>query len=129
MNILDSKLDLTDVNQKIATFIRKRDWVQFHSPKNVSMSIAIEAAELMEHFQWSNSAEESRAVMEDPTKRVQIEDELADIAIYLLDFCQLNQIDLKNAIETKLAKNIKKYPMAVSKGRSDKYTAYQKNSH
>ena len=119
------RLDLTDEQKAVAEFIRERDWEQFHSPKNLSMSIAIEAAELMEHFQWTNTPQESQKVLLDPKKHSEIKDELADIAIYLLDFCNLYQIDLKKAIQEKLAKNIQKYPVALSKGKSHKYTAYQ----
>ncbi len=121
----DTRIDLTEANKKIARFIRERDWEQFHSPKNLSMSIAIEAAELMEHFQWSNSDEEAHKVLQDKIKLKEIEDEIADIAIYLLDFCQLYHIDLAKAIETKMEKNIQKYPAALAKGKSNKYTMYQ----
>ena len=121
-------IDLTAVSEKIFQFIDERDWVQFHSPKNLSMSIAIEAAELMEHFQWNNSAAESAAVLDDKTKRRAIEDEIADIAIYLLDFCYLYNIDLEKVIAAKLEKNIEKYPAGLSKGKSDKYTSYQTNA-
>ena len=116
---------LKKASRNIADFIRERDWVQFHSPKNISMSIAIEAAELMEHFQWANSADESKDVLKDPRKREEIEDEIADIAIYLLDFCSLYKIDLEKAIQKKLKKNIRKYPVEKVKGKSDKYTKYQ----
>ena len=115
-----------EVQAQIARFIQERDWEQFHSPKNVSMSIAIADAEWLAHFQWANSAEESRQVLKDPVKKQEIEDELADIAIYLLDFCHLQQIDLAQAIKNKMKKNEAKYPVARAKGKSDKYTAYQK---
>ncbi len=117
-------MNIKEVSKNIADFIKDRDWEQFHSPKNISMSIAIEAAELMEHFQWANSALESRAVLKDPKKRQEIEDEIADIAIYLLDFCNLYKIDLEKAITEKLQKNIRKYPVEKVRGKSDKYTAY-----
>ncbi len=119
-------MDLTNVKNQIAQFIRERDWEQFHSPKNLSMSIAIEAAELMEHFQWANTVEESKSVLNDPAQRNEIQDEIADIAIYLIDFCNLYGIDLEQSIQNKMAKNIQKYPAALAKGKSNKYTAYQK---
>lgn len=125
---MSQRIDLTEINQKIKKFIEERDWAQFHSPKNISMSIAIEAAELMEHFQWANSDEESRKVMDDAKKRADIEDEIADIAIYLLDFCQLYGIDLEKTIAAKLQKNIEKYPVQLAHGKSEKYTNYRKDT-
>lgn len=112
------------IQQKVKKFVKARDWEQFHSPKNLSMSLAIEAAELMEHFQWVNSAAEACEIVNNKTKRPEIEDEIADIAIYLLDFCNLYKVDLIKVIERKLEKNRKKYPVALVKGKSDKYTKY-----
>src|SRR5258708_6936690 len=121
-------MPLINIKKNIKKFIKLRDWEQFHSPNNLSMSIAIEAAELMEHFQWANSAEESKAVLKDKAKKEEIEDEIADIAIYLIDFGNLYNIDLEKAIQEKLKKNIKKYPVSLSKGKIDKYTKYQKGN-
>ena len=75
-----------EIKNRIKQFIKERDWEQFHSPKNLSMSIAIEAAELMEHFQWL-TIEQSKKLLKNKKKREEIEDELADIAIYIIDFC------------------------------------------
>ncbi len=122
---MNQKIDLTEMSQKIKKFIEERDWAQFHSPKNLSMSIAIEAAELMEHFQWANTDEESRKIMDNAAQRGAIEDEIADIAIYLLDFCHLYGVNLEDVIQKKLEKNSKKYPCVLVKGKSDKYTQYQ----
>ena len=89
------------------------------------MSIAIEAAELMEHFQWTNTVEEAVDVLKEKHKKAKIEDEIADIAIYLIDFCNLYGIDLEKAIFNKIKKNIKKYPAKVVKGKMEKYTFYK----
>ena len=89
------------------------------------MSIAIEAAELMEHFQWL-SPEESRKLLGNAAGRAKIEDELADIAIYILDFCNLFSIDIEKIIARKLGKTAKKYPVRLVKGKAHKYTYYQK---
>ena len=124
---MTSKNTLANLQRRIQHFIRERDWEQFHSPKNISMSLAIEAAELMEHFQWHNTADESVKVLKDKQKRSDIEDEIADVAMYLLDFCNMYDVDLEKAVLKKLKKNIKKYPAKLVKGRTDKYTFYQKN--
>jgi len=102
---LVSKLK-AEVNQ----FVSERDWEQFHSPKNLSMSIAIEAAELMEHFQWV-TVPEARLLTRDPEKYEQVIQEVADIAIYILSLCHSLNIDLSEAIGKKLKLNRKKYPM------------------
>lgn len=106
--------------------MQERDWEQFHTPKNLSMSISIEAAELMEHFQWTNTVEEAVKVLKNKQKRSDIEDEIADIAIYLIDFCNLYGVDLEKAILKKMKKNIKKYPAKAVKGKMEKYAFYKR---
>ena len=113
------------LQEKIREFIRERDWLKFHSPKNISMSIAIESAELMEHFQWL-SENESKELLRDKNKRGEVEDELADIAIYILDFCEHFGVDLEKSILSKLDKTAKKYPVRLVKGKAHKYTYYLK---
>ena len=113
------------LQKRVREFIQERDWLKFHSPKNISMSIAIEAAELMEHFQWLG-ADESKELLRDKTKRGEIEDELADIAIYILDFCEHFGVDLEKSILNKLDKTAKKYPVHLVKGKAHKYTYYLK---
>ena len=119
--LTDATTTLADLKKRVLSFARARDWEQFHSPKNLSMALAAEAAELMEHFLWSES-EESRARAGQPARRREIEAELADIVIYALEFANIAGIDLSAAIETKLAANAKKYPVSKARGRSDKYT-------
>ena len=114
------------LQEKIREFIRERDWLKFHSPKNISMSIAIESAELMEHFQWL-SENESKELLRDKNKRGEVEDELADIAIYILDFCEHFGVDLEKSILSKLDKTAKKYPVRLVKGKAHKYTYYLKS--
>ena len=116
---------LKELKNLVAGFVKERDWEQFHSPKNLSMSISIEAAELMEHFQWTNTVEEAVKILKDKRERVEIEDELADIAIYLIDFCNLYGVDVERAILNKLKKNAKKYPAKLVKGKMEKYTFYK----
>ena len=117
----DSSTTLTDLKTRVLAFARERDWEQFHAPKNLSMALAAEAGELMEHFLWA-TPEQSSAVAKDPAKRRKIEDELADVVIYALEFANVAGMDVAAAIERKMADNAKKYPVENSRGRSDKYT-------
>ena len=100
--------DIKILQEKVANFISERDWNQFHSPKNISMSIAIEAAELMEHFQW-RTTEESKKIIEE--KRSEIEDEVADVMIYLLSFVNVCNIDLFEAVTKKIEHNQTRFPI------------------
>lgn len=118
----DSKTTVAELRKTVRRFIRERDWLKFHSPKNICMSIAIEAAELMEHFQWTFSSKPEKKHLE---QRLKIEEEIADIAVYVLDFCEVMKIDLSSAIQRKMVLNRKKYPAAQVKGKSHKYTYYQ----
>ncbi|MBF0483689.1 MAG: nucleotide pyrophosphohydrolase [Candidatus Omnitrophica bacterium] len=117
---------MKNIKMEIRRFVKERCWEKFHSPKNLSMSIAIEAAELMEHFQWLDTVDQAKKLLKDKTKRVEIEDELADIAIYLLDFCNLYGIDFEKIILNKLKKTEKRYPVKLVKGSIKKYTEYKK---
>lgn len=116
----DKNASIQELKEKIKKFVKKRDWEKYHTPKNLSMSIAIEAAELMENFQWENQ-KDALKLLENARKRKEIEEELADIAIYVIDFCGIYSIDLAKIINQKLAKNNKKYPVRLSKGNSYKY--------
>jgi len=121
----DKKTTVNQLKERLKSFVKERDWEQYHSPKSLSMSIAIEAAELMEKFQWLSN-ERSIELCKDEEKLKEIEKELADIAIYVLDFCNITNIDLSSAILNKLEENIKKYPVEKVKGKAYKYTHYEK---
>ena len=112
----DNDTTIGELRERVAGFISERDWEQFHDPKNLAMSIAIEAAELMEHFQWERSAQ-LPTLLEDPGKRQEIEEELADVACYCLSLANNLEIDLAGAIEKKILKNAKKYPAGKYRGR------------
>lgn len=115
----DSTTTLSELKGEVIRFIRERDWEQFHTGKNLSMSIAIEAAELMEHFQWAEGREPvSKELAE------KIRHEIADVVIYALDFCNLLGIDLSQAIRDKIRHNEEKYPAEVVRGKAHKYTFY-----
>lgn len=118
--LTDSHTTVADLKSRVLAFVRARDWEQFHSPKNLSMALAAETGELMEHFLWT-TPEQSKAVAADPAKRGKIADELADVVIYALEFANITGLDLTAAIETKMAANAEKYPVEKSRGRSDKY--------
>ncbi|HLP09885.1 MAG TPA: nucleotide pyrophosphohydrolase [Opitutaceae bacterium] len=116
----DDTTTLGTLKQEVLAFAQERDWEQFHSPKNLSMAIAAEAAELMEPLLWA-TPEESRAVMARPEKRAALQDELADIVVYCLEFANQTGIDLASAITAKMARNAQKYPVEKARGRSEKY--------
>lgn len=117
----DSTTTLADLKSRVLAFVRERDWEQFHSPKNLSMALAAETGELMEHFLWA-TPEESRTIAADQAKRSRIADELADVVIYSLEFANITGLDVAAAIEAKMAANARKYPIEKSRGRSEKYT-------
>ncbi len=116
---------LAELRAKINAFVKERDWDQFHSPKNLAMAMIVEAAELVEHFQW-DTLEESHELT--PEKREQVSHELADTFVYLLRIAEVLEIDLIAAANTKIALNAKKYPVEKAKGSNAKYTQYQDES-
>ena len=119
--LTDSKTTVAELKSRVLAFAHEREWEQFHAPKNLSMALAAEAGELMEHFLWMTS-EVSRSSARDPIKREKIEEELSDVIIYALEFANMTGIDVAAAIERKMAANAKKYPVEKAKGRSEKYT-------
>ncbi|WP_291315428.1 nucleotide pyrophosphohydrolase [Desulfuromonas sp.] len=118
----DQQTTLQELKERMAAFVRERDWEQYHAPKNLSMSIAIEAAELMEHFQWL-TVEQSKAL--DAEALEEIGEELADIVIYALSMANTLGLDLSETVLAKMAKNIRKYPKEKVRGKSHKYTYYR----
>jgi NTP pyrophosphatase (non-canonical NTP hydrolase) len=119
--LTDSATTIAELKARLLAFVRERDWEQFHSPKNLSMALAAEAGELMEHFLWA-TAEQSRATAASPDKRERIADELADVVIYALEFANSTGLDVAAAIEAKMAANARKYPVEKARGRAEKYT-------
>ncbi len=108
---------MDELSRKIREFCRTRDWERYHTPKNLSMSIAIESAELMEIFQWL-TAEESAPNKIAQKMKSAIEDEIADIMIYSIRIAQVLDFDPLKAIEKKIEKNNLKYPVDKSKGKA-----------
>lgn len=109
---------ITGLTEKILVFRDERDWLQFHTPKDMAAAVAIEAAELQELFLWKNEQEQREIAR---TKRERVGEELADIAVYLFELAHNLEYDLGQLIEDKLSKNAVKYPIARSKGSSKKY--------
>jgi dCTP diphosphatase len=112
-------LDTGYIQDKIRQFAQEREWQKFHTPKNIAMALTVEAAELMEQFQWLDS-DEAKNVMNTP-KGEAVRQEVADVAVYLLRLCDLLQIDLQTAIEHKMKLNAEKYPVELSRGHARKY--------
>ncbi len=112
----DAKTTIDELKQLIQRFVAERDWEQFHSPKNLSMALAIEAAELMEHFQWVDLAA-SRAIADDPEKLAAVGEELADVFAYSLALANELGLDLAETVRAKMVKNAQKYPAEEYRGR------------
>lgn len=119
---MDHTDSLLQLRQRLQRFVDERDWQQFHSPKNLAMAMIVEAAELVEHFQW-DSEQQSRELSTE--KREQVAHELADTFVYLLRIAEVLDIDLIAAANAKIDLNAKKYPADKARGRNDKYTAYE----
>ncbi len=113
----DQQTTVAQLKQLVATFVAERDWQQFHSPKNLAMSLAIEAAELMEHFQWID-AQQSQEIASQPQAKAEVADELADVVSYALAMANALEIDLAEALIGKMKKNAVKYPAEQFRGRS-----------
>jgi dCTP diphosphatase len=109
------------LRDKLRQFAAERDWDQFHSPKNLAVALSVEAAELLEHFQWLSDAES--AVLA-PEKCMKIREELADVLLYLIRLADKLNIDLATAAEDKLDVNAQKYPVQKARGSSKKYTEF-----
>ena len=113
---------LDALRERLRGFVRERDWEQFHSPKNLAMAMIVEAAELVEHFQWMTE-QESRAISAE--KREQVSQEIADTFVYLLRMSDVLGIDLIDAAHAKMDLNAKKYPADKVRGSNAKYTEYE----
>ena len=112
----DLETTVAQLRSEVAAFVEKRQWQTFHSPKNLAMSVAIEAAELMEHFQWIDT-DVSRDICKDPKKLQEISHELADVVCYALALANTLKIDLSETVLKKLELNKQKYPADKFLGR------------
>ena len=107
---MDDQTTIAELRLAVQKFVDDRNWAKYHTPKNLSMSIAIEAAEILEHFQW-RTAEESINLLEDNEAYAEIIDELADVLIYCLSFANQADIDISRAIRAKLERNEDRFPV------------------
>ena len=112
-------VDVVRLQEAIALFARERDWDQFHSPKNLAAALSVEAAELLEHFQWLTE-DASRALPAEA--RARVAEEMADVLLYLVRLADKLDVDLAAAAVAKIARNAEKYPVEKSRGSSRKYT-------
>ena len=114
-NTKTKEIDKKESLEKIKQFVEERDWSQFHDPKNLAISLNLEASEVLELFQWTKDNQI------DSTKLNNLKDELADVYYWLLLLADYYKIDIEKSLEEKLLKNEKKYPIEKSKGKSNKY--------
>jgi NTP pyrophosphatase (non-canonical NTP hydrolase) len=113
-------MNLDEIRKRLAQFAQARNWDQFHSPKNLSMGLAAEAAELLEIFQWLTD-EQSKEIVHNDKEMVQIRQVIADVMIYLVRLADKLNIDVEKAILEKIELNEKKYPVELAKGNATKY--------
>ena len=112
----DALTPLAELKAKVRQFGDDRLWQPFHTPKNLVMGLAVETAELMEHFLWVDCGP-SRSLVQDPAKRLAVAEELADVACHLLNLSNALDIDLSDAIRAKMIKNAVKYPVEKYRGK------------
>lgn len=112
----DSTTTIAELKEAVRQFAAERAWEPFHSPKNLSMALACEVGELMEHYRWVDS-EDSRRVADDPGMRLAVADELSDIACLVFNLSLSTGIDLSDAIRDKMVRNAIKYPPPDAKGK------------
>ena len=114
--------ELNAITQRLRQFAKDRDWDQFHSPKNLTMALSVEVAELTEHFQWLT--EEQSKTLDDKTL-AKVTDEIADVQAYLIRLADKLGVDILKAVDAKIDKNEAKYPAEKVRGSAKKYTEYQ----
>ena len=120
---MDNKVTIEELKNKVKEFCEKRDWDQFHNPKELSIGISTEANELLQLFRFKS--EEDMKNLMNSDKRIEVEEELADVLYFVLRFAQMNNIDLSSAVSNKIDKNDKKYPAEKVKGCNKKYNEYK----
>jgi NTP pyrophosphatase (non-canonical NTP hydrolase) len=114
--------DLARLRDLVRAFVNERDWDQFHTPKNLSAALSVEAAELLEHFQW---LQHGRADELGPDKLVQVRHEMADVLVYLVRLADKLDVDLMAAVQEKMVLNRAKYPAELVRGDARKYNEYK----
>lgn len=122
---MNDHLDLDSIRAFQRKFSKARDWDEFHTPKNLSIALAVEAAELLEHFQWL-TADESKRIAKNPAKVKAVSDEVSDILYYLIRLSDILEIDLEKSFWEKMRRNEAKYPVKLAKGNAKKHTELRK---
>ena len=117
-------MDIRELQKRVIEFRDKRDWAQYHNPKDLAISLSLEAAELLEIFQWKGQ-EKVKAIMTNSIGRKRVKEELGDVMIYALNICHAFNFDPADVILSKLKMNEEKYPVEKAKGSAKKYTDYQ----
>ncbi len=117
---MEKYLNIEKIAEELQQFATQRDWGQFHTPKNLATSISIESAELLELFQWTRG-QKDWSDLKDAELKKKVENEVADILLYLIRFSDLANIDMEKAALRKILINAKKYPIEKSKGSDKKY--------
>jgi dCTP diphosphatase len=113
-------MNIEEIRKKLALFAEERNWDQFHTPKNLSMALAVEAAELLEIFQWLTD-EQSKAIVDNETELALVRQEIADVFIYLTRLADKLGVDIEKAVLDKIAENERKYPVELAKDNATKY--------
>jgi NTP pyrophosphatase (non-canonical NTP hydrolase) len=113
-------MDIAELQKRLAEFAKERDWDQFHSPKNLSMALAGEVGEFIELFQWMTD-EESRTAMSNPKTKAKVDEEIADVFLYLIRVADKLGVDLCEVAAAKIKVNAEKYPVHLAKGSAEKY--------
>jgi NTP pyrophosphatase (non-canonical NTP hydrolase) len=113
-------MNLREIRNRLAQFAQERNWDQYHTPKNLSMALAAEAAELLEIFQWLTD-EQSQEIVNNGKEMAQIREEIADVMIYLVRLAEKLNVDIEKAVLDKIKLNEKKYPVELAKGNATKY--------
>ncbi len=124
---MSKHIDYTLLSEKLTEFAQDRDWEQYHSPKNLVMSLNTEVGELTEIFQWLSEVE-SYQLKDDPQAFEHVQQELADVLMNLVRLSDVLGVDLNTAVQDKLASTIEKYPVEQVKGKAKKYTEYEPNN-
>ena len=119
MTLSDDRTTLAELKDRMAEFVGRREWTKYHRPKDLAMSLAIEAAELMEHFQWLDH-DESDTVLADPAEKQRIADEMADVLAFLVSLANAANIDLADSFHRRMTQNEQKYPVDVFLGRYER---------
>jgi NTP pyrophosphatase (non-canonical NTP hydrolase) len=120
-NLFQSLMDISNIQKRLDDFARQRNWNQFHSPKNLSMALAAEAAELLEIFQWLTD-EQSREIVNNEKEMSLVKEEIADVFIYLIRLTDKLNVDIEKVVLEKIVLNEKKYPVELAKDNAEKYS-------